>query len=320
MSTCPHCPATRTWLAPIALLLMVGSICLFPAKVEAQQVEQSVESLVEEILKSLQAEGKTKIAIVELTDLSGAVTPLGQLVAEELTSQLFNKGGGRLKLIERSKLDEVLGEQRLGVKGLLEKRNVETFGKVLGVEAILAGTIAVLDDRIRINTRLIGVPSAELFATASAYMSRLNLDESQLKPEVSQERGNNEITKSSPAVVQEFQGIRYELLSCVQQTRLITCNLVLTNNGADRNYTLHTNDGTMTFIYDQRGFQFFVTRVRLADVETPQYGARKLLITEIPVEAKLIFEGVPSAIEFIKILHLSTSDGHVEFRDVRFSQ
>lgn len=137
---------TTKLFAALACLLLAG----LPAATQAQQIDQAVQDLAGQILDSLQAEGKTKIAVIELTDLSGQVTPLGRLVAEEMISQLFTRGGTRLKLVERAKLDEVLGEQRLGVKGLLEKQNVETFGRILGVQAILTGTVAVFDDRVQV--------------------------------------------------------------------------------------------------------------------------------------------------------------------------
>ena len=289
---------------------------------QAQQIDQAIQELSSQILDSLQAKGKTKIAVVEFSDLSGQVTPLGRLVADELISQLFTRSGERLKLVERAKLEEVLGEQRLGVKGLLEKQSVETFGRVLGVEAILTGTYAVLEDRVRINARLIAVPSAELFATAATYLSRLGLADGLFVPE-SNEGGKPGTPKKAPPpgpiASKEYKGINYELLRCDRETRLITCHFVLTNNGADRDYTLLVTSGSGTFLYDQRGHQFFVTRVRVADVEASDYVVRKFLITEIPTPAQLFFEGVPSTIEFIKILHLSTNDGDIEFRDVHFS-
>lgn len=303
---------------------VLALLAILPAAAQAQQIEQAVGVLSDQILESLHAQGKTNVAVVELTDLSGQVTPLGRLVSEELISQLFHRGGKELKLIERSKLDAVLGEQKLGVTGLLEKQHVEAFGRILGVQAILTGSIAVLQDRVRINIRLIGVPSAELFATAATYMSRLGLDESYFEPESPRESvgdatsRDKESRPAGPIASKSLHQISYELLGCTKATRLITCHLVLTNNGADRDYWLAVDGGSQTYIYDQRGYGFLSTRVRLADVEANGNVAHKFLITEIPTEATIFFEGVPSSIEFIKILHLSTNDGDLEFRDVHF--
>lgn len=321
---------TRKSKRTTATALTVAALVLaLPYAAGAQQIDQAVEELASEIVESLQAEGKSKIAVIELTDLSGQVTPLGRLVAEELISQLFTRGAESFTLVERGKLEEVLGEQRLGVQGLLERENVETFGRVLGVEAILTGTIGVLDERVRINARLIAVPSAELFATASTYMSRMGLPETYFEGEADFQKETEETSApgaapspapAGPVATRDFQGITYELLGCSQAMRLITCELVLTNNGADRDYAINlTNHGSKTHLFDQRGHQFFVSRIRLADIEEDLGDLEKYLITEIPTQMTLFFEGVPSSIEFIKILHLDTSDGDVEFRDVHFS-
>lgn len=307
----PKSPLSLKSLAAAFLLL-----ALVPGAY-AQQIDQLAESLAVQIVDSLKAENKKKVAIVELTDLSGCITPLGQLVAEELTGQLFKAQG--LTLVERSKLDEVLGEQRLGVRGLLEKRNVETVGKALGVEAILTGTIAVFEDRVRVNARVIAVPSAELFATSAGYMSKLGLASSYFEATDCGE-DNGPTGSTSPVAVQERQSIRYELLGCTQATRIIECRLVLTNNGADRSYRINLTNSGGTYLFDQRGHSFKASRIKLADLEiTRGYGDRRL-IAEIPVETKLIFEGVPSSIDFIKVLHIGTGDGDVEFRDIRFSK
>ncbi|MEO1084627.1 MAG: hypothetical protein AAFY88_10315, partial [Acidobacteriota bacterium] len=125
---------------------------------------------------------------------------------------------------------------------------------------------------------------------------------------------------SDPVAVQERQNIRYELLGCSRATRIIECNFILTNNGADKDFHLSVSWGDGTYLFDQRGHKFSANRIRLADVEVTSRGAKKRMIAEIPVEAKIVFEGVPSAIEFVKVLHITTSDGDIEFRDIRFTK
>jgi TolB-like protein len=308
--------------------LLCAFLLLLPSLAQAQQIEQAVEDLTTQIVETLQSQGKTKIAVLELTDLSGSSIPLGRLIAEELVSQLFAQGDNRFQLVERSKLEEVLGEQRLGVSGLLEKQNLETFGRVLGVEAILTGTIAVLEDRVRINTRLIGVPSAQLAATASTFMGKLGVPESYLQPDSSlsstspeqnsRQVSNGDTDQVGPTASQELQGVTLDLLRCNQATRLIACDFVVTNNGVDRDFWVAITWNDRTLLYDQRGHVFPVSRIQLADVTATNGGAKIFLITEIPTKMTISFEGVPSAIEFVKILQVTTSVGTVHFRDIRF--
>ncbi|MEM7518534.1 MAG: hypothetical protein AAF368_16625, partial [Planctomycetota bacterium] len=75
------------------------------APFSTRSIEDELGVISVQIAESLRAENKKKLAVVELTDLSGCVTPLGKLVAQKLTGQLIKAGG--LMLVERSKLDEV---------------------------------------------------------------------------------------------------------------------------------------------------------------------------------------------------------------------
>ena len=58
--------------------------------------------------------------------------------------------------------------------------------------------------------------------------------------------------------------------------------------------------------------------VRLADAEGEAYVVKRLL-ADIPTALSFKFEGMPAAIEFIKVLSINTRDGRVEFRDVHFA-
>lgn len=283
-----------------------------------QEIEQATKELGGQILASLQAKDAERIAVIEFSDLSGQITPLGRLLSEELIGQLFASNAERFQIVERSKLEEVLGEQRLGVNGLLEQKNVQTFGKVLGVEAILTGTVAVFEHRLRINSRLIAVPSGQIFATAHAYMSRDGISEDFLKADsdAGQEDNGEPGSTMKPVATREVSLFTFDLLSCIKATRLITCEVVVTNNGADRYLELDARD---TFLYDQRGYKFTAVRVRAGELESGS-NFRKFFITEIPTEVTVFFEGVPSTIEFIKILGVQFDSQNLEFRDVRFSE
>lgn len=129
------------------------------------------------------------------------------------------------------------------------------------------------------------------------------------------------VLKLGPVATHELKGVTYELMGCTKETRLVTCHLILTNNGSDRNLAIYISWGNISssFIYDQRGHRFNSSRITMADVDASGTIATKFLVTEIPTSTRIFFEGVPSAIEFINILHIHTKDGGLEFRNVQFS-
>ena len=72
--------------------------------------------------------GKATIAVVEFSDLSGAVTNLGRFLAEELITDLL--ATGKYKVVDRSQLNKVIREHRLRLQGWWTRslrKNWESF-------------------------------------------------------------------------------------------------------------------------------------------------------------------------------------------------
>ena len=96
--------------------------------------------------------------MVEFSDLSGGVTDLGRLLSEELITDLFSTR--KYKVIERQLLNKIVAEHELEVQGIVEPKSAKALQEILGVDAIVSGTIADLGDSVRVNTRLISTETA----------------------------------------------------------------------------------------------------------------------------------------------------------------
>ncbi|MDE2039281.1 MAG: hypothetical protein KGO96_04930 [Elusimicrobia bacterium] len=66
--------------------------------------------------------------------------PDGDIAADLLTQQLVAAGAN---VIERQQLSAILSEQGLARSGLLDPRTVKQVGKILGVDALFVGTVAL---------------------------------------------------------------------------------------------------------------------------------------------------------------------------------
>jgi TolB-like protein len=136
---------------------------------KTSELEIKCQRLCEEITKGYKgndAGGKATIAVVEFSDLSGAVTVFGRLLSEELITKLF--ATGKYKVIERLLLNKAIAEHKLQLQGLIDPKSAKELGKILGVDAIVSGTIAELGDSIRVNSRLISTETGEVFSVAAA--------------------------------------------------------------------------------------------------------------------------------------------------------
>jgi curli biogenesis system outer membrane secretion channel CsgG len=57
---------------------------------------------------------------------------------------------GTFSVIERSRLDAVLAEQNLGRSGLLDANAAAQVGRILGVDAVILGSVTQFDVAVRL--------------------------------------------------------------------------------------------------------------------------------------------------------------------------
>lgn len=84
---------------------------------------------------------KKRIAVVNFDNKSGyGEWRLGQAAADVMMTKLFKTK--KFTLIERSQLDAVLNEQGLGQSGAISAATAAKVGKILGVSAVVIGTVS----------------------------------------------------------------------------------------------------------------------------------------------------------------------------------
>jgi len=162
---------------PRLVIFVALTISIFPLIASAQSgLDQRVAELSQQISKEMTLYQKTAIAVVEFTDLRGAVTDFGRFLAEELITRLFQSK--KFKVIERQLLNKILAEQALSLTGVIDPNSAKQIGRVLGVDAIVSGTVTDLAQSLRVNARLISTQSGKIFAVASTEIFK---DESVIK-------------------------------------------------------------------------------------------------------------------------------------------
>jgi TolB-like protein len=155
-------------LLSIALLVCMG---LVAGHVQAQAtLDQRMGELSKQISDGLTENQKQTIAVVEFADLRGNVTDFGRFISEELITRLYQTK--KFKVIERQLLNKVVAEQKLSLTGVIDKTSAQKLGSLLGVDAIASGTISDLGKTLKVNARLIGTSTAEVFAVAQTEITK----------------------------------------------------------------------------------------------------------------------------------------------------
>jgi TolB-like protein len=148
--------------------MIFASSSFLQAKV--RNLNDGMEDLSAQIVNEMVVQNKTKIAVIEFSDLEGNRINLGKYTSEELTTKLFQSR--KFNVIERSMMEKVYKEQQLSISGIIDEKSARQLGKILGVDAICSGTITDLGKTVKINARLISTETGSLFSVASVEIEK----------------------------------------------------------------------------------------------------------------------------------------------------
>ncbi len=103
-------------------------------------------------------EMRKRIAVAALEDKAGSSYNVGTGLADVLTTALVNTG--KFQVYERDQLARVMEEQALGTSGLVTPQTAPEIGKLLGVQAIVYGSVTEFssqEDSVGLGTMLGGI-------------------------------------------------------------------------------------------------------------------------------------------------------------------
>jgi TolB-like protein len=114
-----------------------------------------------------------KIAIIPFSYADGraGATKDGSVISERLTIKMINMH--KFEIIERSVLDKVMAELKLQSSGMIDASSAQQLGKVLGVEAIITGTLVETSNgQIEVNARLIKTETAQAIGASQVELDK----------------------------------------------------------------------------------------------------------------------------------------------------
>lgn len=157
-------------------LKAAGLLAVLTAAGAAPAAAEPLERLAAKIEKRLLEGESRKVAVLSFPYHDGKVSSGSSLVQERLTTYLG--GSRRVQVIERKLLEKVLSELKLGATGLLDDKTTAEVGRVLGVGAVVTGTLHDLKDgRTEVNARLIETESGRILTARMERIKRSWTDE-----------------------------------------------------------------------------------------------------------------------------------------------
>ena len=87
-------------------------------------------------------------------------------VSNEMINQLV--GLQRFRVIERSAMEKIVSEQKIQASGVVDDRSAVKLGKIAGADALVIGSISVIDGKVKVSARLVDVETAETIVAQDA--------------------------------------------------------------------------------------------------------------------------------------------------------
>ncbi|MBT8490951.1 MAG: CsgG/HfaB family protein [Deltaproteobacteria bacterium] len=150
----------------LCIAVILGSTV--PALCES--LDTGLADLTIQITDGMAGQSRSRIAVIEFSDLHGNVTEFGKYVAEELTTRLFMTR--KFHVVERQLINKVAKEHEFNLSGMVDPETAKSLGKILGVDAICSGTVTDLVSMVKLNARVIGTETGSIISVASVGLQK----------------------------------------------------------------------------------------------------------------------------------------------------
>lgn len=300
-------------------------------------LDKQLQKLTNQMVDQLAEKNKSKIAIVSFVNIDGTTSELGQYIAEELITRLYQTG--RFEVIERQLLEKILDEHRLSMSGFVDASSAQEIGRILGVDAITSGSIADLDESVKVNARLISTETGQVFSVAAVDIAKDNTIRNLMGQEIqsgfasggSAKSKNNKAKRTHSDGFTDFvvnrANFSIALQDAVMEGQDLHLIFTVTNQADnDRDFCIKVGRDPATVVFDDFGNEFPITVMRIANsaTDTERVGhhsgrqVSKKLIKKIPTRMEMIFRNINPQAGKITLLQVNCCEFEFNMRDIPF--
>lgn len=269
----------------------------------ASDYEDGVRELTKAIVAEAGKLNKQNLAVVDFTDLQGNVTALGRFLAEELSGALVMAGG--IQVVDRNQLNKIFQEHSLSMLGISDPEAVKKVGKVAGADALITGSITEMADSVRVTAKVMATDTARVIAAAKttipktstiADLVKQGVEAPGAKPSEKSAKKPTTVSKTVPAQAAmkiDAHDFLFSLQECKKSGPQITCSLLITNQGKDRELQIHADGGCVpgaSRLFDSTGNVYKASRATLGNASGTCWGAGLSMVSNIPTGATLLFD------------------------------
>ncbi|MGE0434124.1 MAG: FlgO family outer membrane protein [Planctomycetota bacterium] len=135
-----------------------------------QALTTRMKDLATQVANSLEVAKRPKVAVYDFITIDGQASPYGRHVAEELMMGLLSTG--RVTLVERTVLQKALDELNFNATDAVDPEKSRQIGRIVGADAVAAGTISDYGDNVKVNARLVETETSTVMGFGSVTVQR----------------------------------------------------------------------------------------------------------------------------------------------------
>jgi len=267
----------------------------------------------------------TRIAITEFT-YGDEFNDFTRNVQDILYTNLIQRG---MTVVEREKMEQVLNELGKSFSGIIDSSTAAEIGKMLGVEAIVVGTVADMGNSVDLRARLVDVEKGAAITAAQIDVVKDPTITGFLSSGVrSTSFGEKGVaTPKEATTIQEVnvQSFNFKLVDWQKKGDGIVFELLITSE-QDSELTLYSGAHSYnqkTRFFDDFGNEYFASKVQLGNIVITSYGHNRL-VTGVPMKVIVSFDSFSSQAKIITLLEIYCTVNNKRFtaqiRDIPISR
>jgi len=304
------------------LYIIIVMLIFFLSNTICLSYEREIKTISSVMSETIIKAGKRSVAVVDFVDLQGNVTELGRFLAEEFSVALAGAGKG-FEVVDRTHLKSILSEHKLSRTGLIDPQTARKLGQLTGVEALLTGTVTPFGDSVRLSVKILDTATAKVIGGSSCDIAKIKAIEELLGKGIETETERQTSFSTTKALMSvEEKVFLFEIQSCKLLGQTITCSLLVTNKGNDRE--LHINAecdacyDMNTRIIDDLGNEYRWSDFQIGNKRADKH-VKSFLVSGVPTKMVISFARISPRFNKLSLLDIgchSKGDFRVQFRNI----
>lgn len=268
----------------------------------------------------------TRIAITEFT-YGDKFNDFTRNVQDILYTNLIQRG---MKVVEREKMEQVLNELGKSFSGMLDFSTAAEIGKMLGVEAIVVGTVADMGNSVDLRVRLVDVEKGAAITAAQIDVVKdptiTGLLNSGVRRPVYGETSIPSTIEAKTIQEVNVQSFNFKLINWQKKGEGIFFDLLITSDidsGLDIDFYDWYSHKKRTRVFDDFGNEYFASKIQFGNF-VGQSGKNRsiqnMLVAGIPMKVIISFDNFSFQTKTITLLEIICKANEkifsVQFRNI----